>query len=73
MQNPYFLSIKYTNAVIDQGIPIKGAGISALNKTEKGEHVQAVGSDPNDPTYVGIVEVFHQLHCLVSFSYIILT
>ncbi|KAI0965424.1 tat pathway signal sequence [Xylaria arbuscula] len=47
-----------------QGIPISNTGIKELNKSNKAEYIEAVGSDQNDPTYVGIVEVFHQLHCL---------
>jgi hypothetical protein len=66
-----FIGTKHINANADQGIPITGAGTAALNKSDKGEHVEDVESDPNDSTYVGIVEIFHQLHCLVGTSYVI--
>jgi hypothetical protein len=68
-----YAGAKQVNMCVDQGIPITDAGIAALNKTDKGEYVEAVGSDPNNPTYVGVVEVFHQLHCLVSISYSLAT
>lgn len=48
-------------------MPVSDAGIAALNKTHQGgEHIQIVDSDPSNPTYGSIVEVFHQLHCLVG-------
>ncbi|KAK5661913.1 hypothetical protein OQA88_10022 [Cercophora sp. LCS_1] len=47
-----------------KGVPVTREGIIALNKTDKGPHVEAYGSDPNNPTYGSIVEVFHQIHCL---------
>lgn len=50
---------------LDPGMPVTDAGVAALNKTDQGEYIQIVGSDPKHPTYGSIVEVFHQLHCLV--------
>jgi len=61
-----FLPAYHVDTSTDQGIPVTPAGIVALNKSDKGDYVEAVGSDPSKPTFVGIVEVFHQLHCLVS-------
>lgn len=54
------------------GIPIDRSGIAALNKSGLGSPTEAIGSNPDHPTYAAYVEVFHQLHCLVRvmcFSY----
>ncbi len=51
----------------DPGVAIDDAGIAALNKTRPGvQFAQVDGSDPKRPTYAVSLEVFHQLHCLVS-------
>lgn len=49
-------------------LPIDGAGIEALNQSQQGRHVEVFGSDPANPKYGALLEVFHQLHCLVSFD-----
>lgn len=57
-------------------VPVDRAGLKALNKTGDVKYAQVIGSDPNNPTYGGNLEVFHQIHCLVRlflhFSYILL-
>ncbi|EGX94862.1 hypothetical protein CCM_03133 [Cordyceps militaris CM01] len=45
-------------------MPVSRAGIYALNKTDPDLYYEVVGSDPEEPTYGAIAEVFHQLHCL---------
>ncbi|KHN95181.1 uncharacterized protein MAM_06892 [Metarhizium album ARSEF 1941] len=47
-------------------IPVDAAGVAALNQTRAGTHPQVKGSDPAKPQYGATIEVFHQLHCLVS-------
>jgi hypothetical protein len=54
------------NIPADPPIGVDSEIIKGLNKTEA-KHVQVIGSDPNNPTYAAMVEVFHQLHCLVRF------
>lgn len=51
--------------VAEHSVGVKYDGLVALNKTHT-QIVQVEGSDPNDPTYAGVLEVFHQMHCLVS-------
>ena len=51
---------------LDPPIGIESAGLTALNKTISADHVEIEGSNPERPTYGAMVEVFHQLHCLVS-------
>ncbi|TQV93104.1 tat pathway signal sequence [Cordyceps javanica] len=45
-------------------MPVSKEGIYALNKTNPDLYYEVIGSDPAEPTYGGIPEVFHQLHCL---------
>lgn len=53
-----------TNLPKDPPIGVDDEIVKDLNKTEA-KHVEIIGSDPNNPTYAAMVEVFHQLHCLV--------
>ncbi|PMB68602.1 hypothetical protein BM221_005182 [Beauveria bassiana] len=46
-------------------MPVSKEGIYALNKTNPDLYLEVIGSDPEEPTYGAIAEVFHQLHCLV--------
>jgi hypothetical protein len=50
----------------DHLVPVDTAGVQALNQTQNGKHAQVQQSDPANPQYGATVEVFHQLHCLVS-------
>ncbi|KAK2616559.1 hypothetical protein QQS21_000602 [Conoideocrella luteorostrata] len=45
-------------------ISVDAAGVEALNQTQAGRHVEIIGSDPANPRYGAVPEVFHQLHCL---------
>ncbi|KAK3180624.1 hypothetical protein K4F52_007974 [Lecanicillium sp. MT-2017a] len=47
------------------GISLRQSDLLKLNKTDYDSYIQVVGSTPSDPVYAGILEVFHQLHCLV--------
>lgn len=40
-------------------------GLRLLNRTNPEDFYPLNGSDPANPTYGGVAEVFHQLHCLV--------
>lgn len=35
-----------------------------INRTEPERLIETIDSDPENPTYGGMLEVFHQLHCL---------
>ena len=60
----YDTSAVETNMPQDPPIGVDDEIVKDLNKTEA-KHVEIIGSDPNKPTYAAMVEVFHQLHCLV--------
>ncbi|OAA75610.1 hypothetical protein LEL_07598 [Akanthomyces lecanii RCEF 1005] len=45
-------------------MPVSKEGIYALNRTDPDLYYEVIGSDPEEPTYGAIAEVFHQLHCL---------
>lgn len=46
-------------------MPVTKDGIYALNRTNPDLYYEVIDSDPEEPIYGGIAEVFHQLHCLV--------
>lgn len=50
------------------GVVIGQDGIDALNKTSQGPWVETTDSTPAKREYKVLIEVFHQLHCLVSFT-----
>ncbi|KAJ2966445.1 hypothetical protein NQ176_g10147 [Zarea fungicola] len=45
-------------------IPVTKEGVYALNRTDPDLYMEVMGSDPKEPIYGAIAEVFHQLHCL---------
>lgn len=57
----------HSNTSAEPPIGVDDEIVKQLNKTED-KHVEIIGSDPKKPTYAAMVEVFHQLHCLVRFS-----
>lgn len=52
-------------AHLDHAIPVTKEGVYALNRTDPDLYMEVIGSDPKEPIYGAIAEVFHQLHCLV--------
>lgn len=50
----------------DQGVGVSKQGAKALNKTAYDTYLQTSKSTSAKPEYYALVEMFHQLHCLVS-------